>query len=262
MMLCALSMAAHTINIFTPASDRFNLLGYIASSTLLSYNLHWYLMSDDPGRTTRMAWTADHKNMLLALSVGSAIAAVYFWMQLLQWWLPVTIPAIIALVYTAPKLPALKDLKSIAYGKTFLLAFTWTYVTVILPMIIFNAGYSPALLLFCLSRFSLIYAICLLFDNRDSEDDLKQGLRTLPTRVSARTIGHIFYTALCFFILITLSLLQYDFPQREIVALLIPGITLAFLYRRSIHRPSDYFYYFFLDGLMMLSALLSIVMAF
>lgn len=257
-----MAMTAHTLYIFNPGTDAFHLMGYIASATLLSYNLHWYLMSEKSGMTLRMTWTIQHKNMLLFLSIAGAAAAFYFWLHLLHWWLPVSIPAIIALVYTAPNVPALNTLKIIAYGKTFLLAFTWTYVTVLLPLIIFNHGFTQVQLVFCLSRFSLIYAICLLFDNRDSEEDLNQGLITLPTRVSARTIGFIFYTMIIFHVFITLTLIQYDFPRKEVPGLILPGIILAFLYRRSIQRPSDYLYYFILDGLMMLSAMLSIMMAF
>ncbi len=49
---------------------------------------------------------------------------------------------------------------------------------------------------------------------------------------------------------------------KEILLLLIPGIILAFLYPMARRNFSDYLYYFILDGLMMLSALLSILMAF
>ncbi len=43
------------------------------------------------------------------------------------------------MIYTAPKIHLhLHKLKTLAYGKTFLLAFTWTYVTVIMPLWIYG----------------------------------------------------------------------------------------------------------------------------
>ena len=255
-------MSAHTIKIFLPGNNLYDLTGFIAGSTLLSYNLHWYLVNDELRHSDRIKWTRKHKTLLLLLAIiGAALAAFYFF-RLRQQWVPLIIPAFITVIYTAPKIPALHKLKTLAYGKTFLLAFTWTYVTVMMPLWIYGYEWSSTAILFCFSRFFLIYPICLLFDYRDRKEDLEQGLTTLPARISTKTLGILFYIIMTLFLLATLLLLNTGGLYKEILLLLIPGIILALLYPLARRNFSDYLYYFILDGLMMLSALLSILMAF
>ncbi len=255
-------MSAHTIKIFLPDTSVNDLSGFIAASTLLSYNLHWSLVNDELSHSDRIIWTRKHKTLLLLLAItGSTLSAFYFF-RLRHHWVPLIIPAFITAIYTAPKISALHKLKTLAYGKTFLLAFTWTYVTVIMPLWIYGIEWNSSAFLFCLSRFFLIYPICLLFDYRDRKEDLEQGLTTLPARISIKTLGKLFYIIVTLFLSTTLLLLNYGFLHKEILLLLIPGIILALLYPMARRNFSDYLYYFILDGLMMLSALLSILMAF
>lgn len=255
-------MSAHTLKLFLPGTSLNDLTGFIAASTLLSYNLHWYLVNDELSHSNRIKWTRKHKNVLLLLAITGAAFAAFYFFRLRQHWIQLSIPAFIAMIYTAPKIPALHKLKTLAYGKTFLLAFTWTYVTVIMPLWIYGNEWNSTAVLFCLSKFFLIYPICLLFDFRDREEDLKQGLTTLPSRISTKTLGILFYIIVTLFLSTTLLLLNYGFLYKEILILLIPGIILALLYPMARRNFSDYLYYFILDGLMMLSAHLSILMAF
>jgi 1,4-dihydroxy-2-naphthoate octaprenyltransferase len=255
-------MTVHTCRLFLPGINVYDLAVFITSSTLLSYNLHWFLLNDDLRKTERITWTHSHKILLLLLAFAGAACTVYLFFRIRQYWLPVMIPALITLVYTAPKVPALYKLKTFAYSKTFLLSFTWTYVTVIMPVWIYAGHWSFGHTIFCISRFSLIYPICLLFDFRDREEDLRQGLVTLPSRISTQALKIIFYTILTIFTASTLFLLNYGFQLKEVMMLLIPGIILAFLYPMATRNHSDHLYYFILDGLMMLSALMSILMAF
>lgn len=255
-------MSAHTFKLLLPGTNVNDLTGFIASSTLLSYNLHWYLVNDELRHSDRINWTRKHKSILLLLAIAGAALAVFYFYRLRQYWIQLFIPAFITMIYTAPKIPVLHKLKALAYGKTFLLAFTWTYVTVIMPLWIYGNEWNSTTLLFSLSRFFLIYPICLLFDYRDREEDLNQGLTTLPARISTKALGILFYIIVTLFILTTLLLLNSGFLYTEILVLLIPGLILALLYPRARRNFSDHLYYFFLDGLMMLSALLSILMAF
>jgi 4-hydroxybenzoate polyprenyltransferase len=255
-------MSAHTLKLFLQGTSFNDLTGFIAGSTLLSYNLHWYLVNDELRHSDRIKWTRKHKYLLLLLTItGAALAAFYFF-RLRQHWFPLIIPAFITVIYTAPKIPALHKLKTLAFGKTFLLAFTWTYVTAIMPLWIYGNEWSSTAILFCLSRFFLIYPICLLFDYRDREEDLAQGLTTLPARISTKSLGILFYIIVTLFLSTTLLLQNNGFSNKELLILLIPGIILALLYPMARRNFSDYLYYFILDGLMMLSAILSILMSF
>ncbi len=261
-MLCASVMTVHTFQLFLPGTDVFHLTGFIASSTLFSYCLHWYLLKDDLSHTSRITWTGSHKNILFFLAIIGSISTAFFFYPIREYWIQIAIPAFITMIYTAPKITALNKLKSLAYGKTFLLAFTWTYVTVVLPLWIYDSVWDARSILFFISRFSLIYLICLLFDFRDRKEDLAQGLTTLPSRISLHGIRVVFYTITAIFLFSTSMLYNQGFEARDIIMLLLPGIILVFIFPICTQNFDDYLYYFILDGLMMLSAIMSIVMAF
>ncbi len=255
-------MTLHTFRIYLPGIDTFLLTGFIASSTLLSYCLHWYLLNDTLSISSRITWTGIHKKHLAILAILGSIGVAFFFYFLYQYWKQLAIPAFITMIYTAPKISALNKLKSLAVGKTFLLAFTWTYVTVILPLWIYAPQWEKEYTLFFISRFSLIYLICLLFDFRDRKDDMEQGLTTLPSRISLRVLSLVFYSIMAIFFISTLLLLNTGLELSEVMIMLIPGIILFLIFPVCIRNFDDYLYYFILDGLMMLSALMSIVMAF
>jgi len=133
------------------------------------------------------------------------------------------------------------------------------YVTSLLPVIVAGAPWNGATVLFALSRFFLIYAICILFDYRDREGDKAEGIRSLITLLNEKGIDSIFIISLALFALSTISLISYHYPVFYILLLLIPGIIVGALYQRAKRDFSDYLYYFVLDGLMMFSGLLMLI---
>ncbi|HSZ85601.1 MAG TPA: hypothetical protein VK787_06200, partial [Puia sp.] len=114
-------------------------------------------------------------------------------------------------------------------------------------------------LYFILSRFFLIYSICILFDYRDREDDKRDKIHSMITFLNERGINILFAASIILFVAATIRLHWYNYSWLLIAALLIPGIVIATLYNYAKKNFSDYLYYFILDGLMMLSALLMLV---
>src|SRR5206468_1338089 len=106
-----------------------------------------------------------------------------------------------------------------------------------------------------------IYAICILFDYRDVEEDRRAGIRSLITYLNAKGIDFLFWMSLLVCLVTSLELLK-SFSVLTIIALLVPAVILAFLYYPSKKNFSDYLYYFILDGLMMLSAPLLLLIKF
>jgi 4-hydroxybenzoate polyprenyltransferase len=182
---------------------------------------------------------------------------VYFFM-LREHWFALCFAGFVTFLYSAPKLPQdhFKYLKEIAIGKTLFLAFVWMFVTTLLPIFVENEKLTTQSILFAGSRFFLIYAICIIFDYRDREDDKKDGIRSLVTYLNEKGINYLFAANIISFALCTLALLQFQYSYLRIGIILIPGILVAFLYNYSKKNYSDYLYYFILDGLMMLSGLL------
>lgn len=261
--LCCAVMIYQTYLLFgLPVNLPFLLFAF--SGTLCSYNFHWYLTPSLYGLTGKAGWSVRHKRLHGALFVLAAISAAYYGLQLLHEWEWLLATAFITFLYSAPKIPyqSFRWLKNIAIGKTIFLAYSWTHVTAFLPIELAHPHWENAHYLFVINRFFLIYPICILFDLRDREEDKKEGIRSMITEFDYRGVGIIFWGSLLVFLATTIALYFAGMSLLAVLALFVPGVLLAALYRYSQNNVSDYHYYFVLDGLMMLSGLLLLFIEF
>lgn len=148
-----------------------------------------------------------------------------------------------------------------AIGKTIFLAAVWTYVTTVLPIIISGSFWKTDAFLFISSRFFFVYAICILFDYRDREDDKSEGIRSMITYFNEKGINTLFIISLVLFTITTMWLLNYGHSLLHVMIILIPGFIVAALFNHSKKNFSDYLYYGVLDGLMMLSGLVMLLLS-
>jgi hypothetical protein len=73
-------------------------------------------------------------------------------------------------------------------------------------------------------------------------------------------VNRLFVFSIIAFIIFTLGLLFSGVSLLPVLILIIPGLILFSIYSRAKKSISDYLYYFFLDGLMVLSALLMAIL--
>ena len=189
------------------------------------------------------------------------LGSAFFLYMLREHWLALAFAAFITFLYSAPKLPQtiFKELKKVAIGKTLYLAIVWTYVTTFLPLIVADAAIDNKAILLIISRFGLIYSICILFDYRDREDDKKNAIRSMITYFDEKGIDRLFWLSLIISGLATLGLHFLKFSWAAIFVLMVPIFLTAALFSYSKKNFSDYFYYFVLDGLMMLSGIIMMI---
>ncbi|HTQ63761.1 MAG TPA: UbiA family prenyltransferase [Puia sp.] len=254
-------MVDQTYRLLLHAQPSFVLLCFVFFATICSYNFHWYLTPQSVTSSQRIQWTQNHKGLhLIFYFIGLTGSAVCFFM-IKEHWMAMAFAAFVTFLYSAPKLPQnfFKALKEVAIGKTIFLAVVWTYVTTVLPVLVEGRNWTMEYSLFVCSRFFLIYAICIPFDYRDREDDKQAGIRSMITFFDDRGINFIFIFSLLLFAISTILLFLYHYSVYTIIILLVPGILIALLYNYSKRNFSDYLYYFVLDGLMMLSALLMLI---
>jgi 4-hydroxybenzoate polyprenyltransferase len=147
----------------------------------------------------------------------------------------------------------------VAIGKTIFLAGMWMYATTFLPIIISSPEWKNEYTVFILSRFFFIYTICILFDYRDRADDKAAGIRSMITYLDEKGINILFAISFALFTIFTIYLLHFHYSILEVILLLIPGLIILAFYNYAKRNFSDDFYYFVLDGLMALSALLMLV---
>jgi len=259
--LCAVLMVYQTYHLLLNSSPFPPLLLFVFFSTVCSYNFHWYLTPGFVTTSRRVVWTQNHKTLHLLLYLAGLSGSVYCFFLLKDHWLAIFFAALVTFLYSAPKIPQtfFRDLKKIAVGKTLFLSLVWMYSTTILPVAVSGVPWKPAFTLFAISRFLLVYAICILFDYRDRADDKKEGIRSMITYFNEKGIDSLFILSLLGFAAVTITLYEYAYTFQTIILLLIPGLLTAALYKYAKKNFSDYLYYFVLDGLMMLSGLLMLV---
>ncbi len=261
--LCAVLMAWQT-NLLSGLPFSPALAGFIFGGTVAGYNFHWYLTPPkEEEASLKLRWTLSNKTAHLLLFFLGGLLAFFNFLAIPHQWHWLLLSVFLTFLYSAPKLPytPFTFLRRIAVGKTIFLAFAWTYVTAILPVVTVRSDMTNTEIIFAVNRFFFIYAICILFDYRDREEDRASGIRSMVTQLPEEGINRLFWSSLVVFI-ITILLLVSSFSLTVCLALFLPGLVLAFLYQRAKKNFSDYLYYFILDGLMMLSAPLVIFIKF
>jgi len=259
--ICAVVMIWQTFRLLLGTTPPGRLLGFVFFATICSYNFHWYLTPRSAEPSYRVVWTHHHKTLHFVLYLTGLVGAGVYFLYLLPWFFALCFAGFLTFLYSAPKLPwpIFRRLQHIAIGKTIFLAFVWVYVTTVLPLIIEGAQWHPSYVLFTASRLFFIYALCIIFDYRDREDDRTQGIKSIITILDDKGIDRVFWASLILFFLTSFALSIYHFPAFYIFLLIIPGFILGGLYRESKRSTSDYLYYILLDGLVMFSGLLMLI---
>ncbi|HXB94387.1 MAG TPA: UbiA family prenyltransferase [Puia sp.] len=259
--LCAVLMTWQTSQLLLGTPPSVRLLGFVFFSTICSYNFHWYLTPRSSAPSRRIFWTHHHKALHFILYLTGLVGAGVYLLYLLHWFAAICFAVFLTFLYSAPKLrhPLFKRLREIAVGKTLFLTFVWVYVTTVLPIIVAGVPWNLSFILFTASRFFLIYAICIVFDYRDREDDKLQGIRSMITVLDEKGIDRLFWISLILFFASNLTLSGYHYPAFYIFLLLVPGLILAGIYRQAKRNFSDDLYYIVLDGLMAFSGLLMLI---
>ena len=257
---CAAGLCFQT-NLLLHLPHHPELYGFIFFSTLCSYNFYWLLskfyFSD---RHAHLVFLKENLSFLVVFFF--AAAGTVFFMVRLPHLLPyVLIGMALTLVYSLPlwPFPFSKNLQKAGIFKTTLLSLTWAYVTTVLPA----AGLPgeiivPVTLLFS-ARFFFMLLLCIIFDMRDISVDKMHGLHSLATDVTKKKLSILIFIVFIFYIISGIFVRNYFGDDQQIIAFAVTGILVWLVYRLSLKPRGYIFYYFLVDGLMLLSALLSLI---
>lgn len=255
--VCAVIMFLHTKIIFS-LNINPGFIPFIFFSTLCSYSLHWYLTAHSNSLSQRLKWSASHRKFLFFLFIISAICSAIFFVPVIQYYKFLIPLAFITFMYTAPKI-SMKPftyIKKIAVMKTTYLTIVWVFITALLPVLVSETKWSYEVTLFTVNRLFLIFPICILFDYRDKLEDKLEGIKNIATVLSGRGLDYVF--GICMLLNFLSAALLQNYLQNWFytTANIAPAVLLILTYRISKNSKSDLWYYFYLDGLMMLSGLL------
>lgn len=233
-------------------------------ATLCEYNVHRFvtvITQKAALESDKHKWVKDHLMgfyILVFLSVVGFIITVFLAKrEVLLGLAPI---ALITLFYSIPVYGNKKTifrLRGIPYLKIFMISFTWSAATILLPVIHSGQHFPPwHMALMMIERFIFVFAITIPFDTRDMEADKAVGLKTLPLWLGEKTsmalsyIAVLAFTALCVF--------HYSYLKEPLIvmALVLSAIITLFFLKWDRAKKLHLYHYAILDGTMLLQGLL------
>lgn len=257
---CAVALCYQSYALMKADPDYF-VYGVVFFSTLCSYNFYWLISKysftrpeNEPGFYTKNRSYI----ILFFLSAIGMFTCMYF--------VPVILPYIIVgvlltLIYSLPLWPFFQSFKlqKVGFLKTTLLAFTWAYVTSIMPLAVHEKFTWQQLILLLTDRFFFMLLLCAIFDMRDMKVDKLHALHSLATALSKRTFKTLMLLVFISYIVLGI-LVRYQVGNTiQIASLLLTGLAVGIVYQLSLKPRGYIFYYFLVDGLMLFSAFTTLV---
>jgi hypothetical protein len=255
--LCATVMCHTTASLFSlrlPGA----FLPFIFLSTLASYSFHWYLTDTSGSGSERSRWNQQHKGVMRWIALIGSMLSLGLLVRLTHY-VPYLLPIVVmTFLYTAPKINAypFRYLRNVAILKTTYLALVWGYTTTVLPLIMEAPAWHPAMTGWVANRFLLIFSICLWFDYRDREEDRRSRWLTIVSRLTPDQVFRFAYVVAGAFFLTLLFLYSQGFSPLTIVCISAPMLLLLGTIRSSSNWVSDYWYYVYLDGILIVAGIL------
>jgi len=236
-------------------------------ATLFEYNLHrliTIISNKEALNSEKHQWVKQNMGgfyLLVGVSVARFVSAAM--MAQRDVLIALSPVALLTLFYSMPVLGFKKRLfrlREIPYLKIFLIAFVWSYATIILPVIKANLAINQVQIgWMMMERFLFIFAITLPFDLRDKDADRLAGLKTIPILLKQDVVWKISYLALLLFLLI--ALIHYILVGMYwlSLALVVSAFITYFLLKSSRMRSWSYFHLGILDGTMLIQGLLVLI---
>jgi 4-hydroxybenzoate polyprenyltransferase len=258
--LCAAAMCVQTYVVCSIAVDSRVCL-FVFFSTLASYNFYWLISKFAFNQRSAVQTFIKKERSYVLLFLTAAAFVCFYALQLPYMWGWALFGALLTLLYSMPlwPLPFLQQLPKPGFLKTVLLAFTWAYVITVLPLAAALTEHTWEVAFLFLNRFFFMLMLCIIFDMRDATVDKLHSLKSLATSVSKRWLQNIVLMSFSLYLFAGICLWVYFSSTQQLVAFLLTGAVLWWVYRLSLLKQGYLFYYFGVDGLMLFSSLATIV---
>lgn len=259
---CAVAQGLVTYYLLKLPADK-SVLSFVFFSTLLVYNLSMLLSKPkDPQKSPfkRVRWIFSHHRLIISITLiaGLCVIPVALLYLSFQAKLLMSFVGIIALAYNLPFLTINQKkigLRNLPGIKLFLIALVWSVSCVLLPIVELENKYGISVslsetLLLVAKRFLFICAITIPFDIRDLFQDKLYELKTIPVMLGEKK-AWIFCQALLGAYLILLVLFTKAI-NLEVIGIALTIFITGWLIFKSNLKKNEYYYFFYLDGTMLL----------
>lgn len=266
MSLCAVAQGLVTFYLIN-AGPVLPVLGLLFTSTLGIYNFSILISkpkhpNQSPYR--RIRWFFSHYRLMVTFTIVSLLSLIpLFFLMSMEARILLIFLSILSFCYSIP-LFAIHDqkfgLRNIPGLKQFLITLVWTMSTVLLPIIeaqhfhLANVSMRDITILIA-KRFLFIAALTVPFDIRDLFQDKQYGLKTVPV-VWGEKNAYLFCQFLLGGYIVLLFLFRDNGFSRDFFALTITAVLTGWLIFKSKWEKNEYYYFFYLDGVLILQFVL------
>lgn len=245
--LAALSLAVQTSLLFKFHLPIKPLAGFIFFATLFAYNVYYIDLRKPDYKY--------HRSTAILACIFAGLCFVYI-LSFIHWGVVIMV-LIFGSLYTFSRYLPFR-LFSHWLVKIFLLTSVWVLAVVILPMGK-NIPSSHDFYFFTLHQFVLVFILNLLFDIKDIEVDEKQDNASLATKFGeTKSYGMITLLEILLILILSYLMLNESSLKAYLVPMLIANFALTFSIRQTKSNKSIFPFLLFIDGLMILQALLVI----
>ncbi|MGZ3872507.1 MAG: UbiA family prenyltransferase [Mucilaginibacter sp.] len=266
MSLCAVAQGLLTFYLIG-SKPVFPVIGLLFTSTLGIYNFSILASTKGPplqSRYKRVRWFYSHYRLMVTFTIVSILSLVpLFCLLSIESMLLLGFLGIISFLYSIP-LFTIGDhkfgLRHIPWLKQFMIALVWTMSIVLLPVLEAQHFHLTGISLrdttiLIAKRFLFIAALTIPFDIRDLFDDRKLGMKTVPT-VWGEKNAYLFCQVLLAGYLVLLFLFKNNGVTHDFLPLALSVILTAWLIFHSKREKNEYYYFFYLDGVLILQYVL------
>lgn len=188
----------------------FAILNFVAAFFL--YNLQRIYQSSLPTTDPRLLWYRKNKKWIFTLAILMVLPVFNLPFEIVKIYKEgIYVYAICALLSIFYFLPPL-NLRKIPFLKQFYIALVWVMVCIIIPLLFEEEHFTGAVyfnkdsILYIISQFCFIAALCIPFDIRDVNKDREEGTKSVPVVIGVKNAKYfaiallLIYFILSFFI--------------------------------------------------------------
>lgn len=269
MALCAVAQALVTFMLIG-SKPVYPVLAILFLSTIFIYNFSILLSKPKhPGSSTlkRVRWFFAQYKLMVAITLVSAmlLLPLFFLVSAKSRFLLIFL-SILSLGYGMPLFSIGRQrfgLRNIPGLKLLLIGLTWALSVVLLPIFeaenIHRITVSDSdILLLTAKRFLFITAMAIPFDIRDLFQDRKLGLKTVPVVFGEKNAYLLCQILLAGYLVLLLLFRNHGFDT-NFFALTITILLGGWLISRSKFEKNEYYYFFYVDGVLILQYVLMLI---
>ncbi|MES2874479.1 MAG: UbiA family prenyltransferase [Bacteroidota bacterium] len=263
--LCAVAQGLVTYQLLGMKPEK-HVLGLLFFSTLALYNFSILLARPDKPENSefiRVRWIFSHYRLMITLTMIAVfgILPLFFFLNTSSKILLVCL-ALVSVAYSLP-IFTIHDknfgLRNIPGVKLFLIAAVWSLSCVLIPILELESSIEAAVsmndsILLIAKRFLFIAAITVPFDIRDLFQDKRNELKTIPVILGEKKALLVCQGLLLIYLI--LLLLFTKSVDGNFLGLMLTIILTGWLIFKSKWQRNEYYYFFYLDGTMIVQFLM------